>query len=176
MRLEPKRIRLLNTPVAVSSFQTERRVEFCETDMAGIMHFSNFFRWMEGAEHAFLRSVGFSVHEERDGRLVGWPRVSAHCDYLRPLSFEEVVRIEVLVAEMRSRSVRYRFGFWKEKLGGEALAAVGEIVAVCVAMNPQTRNMESTAIPEALREAIETAPPERLEALPLKERTPSQPA
>ena len=33
----------------------QRRVEFSETDAAGIVHFSNFFRYMEGAEHAFLR-------------------------------------------------------------------------------------------------------------------------
>ena len=42
-------------------FQITRRVEFSETDLAGIMHFSNFFRFMESAEHAFFRSLGFSV-------------------------------------------------------------------------------------------------------------------
>ena len=39
-------------------FQITRRVEFSETDMAGIMHFSNYFRFMETAEHAFFRSLG----------------------------------------------------------------------------------------------------------------------
>ena len=34
-------------------FRTTRMVEFFETDMAGIMHFSTFFRYMESAEHAF---------------------------------------------------------------------------------------------------------------------------
>ena len=42
-------------------FNVERRVEFSETDMAGIMHYSNFFRFMETAEHAFYRSLGHSV-------------------------------------------------------------------------------------------------------------------
>ena len=42
-------------------FQLSRRVEFSDTDMAGIMHFSNFFRFMEAAETAFLRSLGLSV-------------------------------------------------------------------------------------------------------------------
>ena len=36
----------------------KRRVEFAETDMAGQVHFSNFFRYMEAAEHAFFRSLG----------------------------------------------------------------------------------------------------------------------
>ncbi|MGF1484829.1 MAG: acyl-CoA thioesterase [Opitutales bacterium] len=158
-----------------SSFQIERRVEFHETDLAGIMHFSNFFRWMESAEHAFLRSIGASVHEERDGQQTGWPRVGARCDYLRPLTFEETVNIELLVAEIRSRAIRYRFGFWKDKLGAKALAACGEITAVCVALNPETRNMESIAIPEDLRAALEVAPAERIEAVSLQERSPAQP-
>ena len=38
-----------------------RRVEFSETDMAGIVHYSNFFRYMEAAEHEFFRALGFSV-------------------------------------------------------------------------------------------------------------------
>jgi len=34
-------------------FKHTRRVEFAETDMAGIVHFSNFFRMMESTEHAY---------------------------------------------------------------------------------------------------------------------------
>ena len=58
-------------------FKTTQQVEFSDTDMAGIMHFANFFRFMEVTEHAFLRSLGLSVHMEEDGRTIGWPRVRA---------------------------------------------------------------------------------------------------
>ncbi|MEQ2009187.1 MAG: acyl-CoA thioesterase, partial [Limisphaerales bacterium] len=44
-----------------SEFKALRRVEFSETDMAGIVHYSNFFKYMETAEHAFFRSLGFSI-------------------------------------------------------------------------------------------------------------------
>ena len=42
-------------------FKLTHRVAFAETDMAGIVHFSNFFRYMENTEHAFYRSLGWSV-------------------------------------------------------------------------------------------------------------------
>lgn len=42
-------------------FHWRRRVEFSETDMAGIAHFSSFIIYMEQAEHALLRSLGTSV-------------------------------------------------------------------------------------------------------------------
>jgi phenylacetate-CoA ligase len=60
-----------------SEYHTKRRVEFAETDMAGIVHFANFFRYMETTEHEFLRSLGLSVHATIDGRTISWPRIRA---------------------------------------------------------------------------------------------------
>src|SRR4029077_11499899 len=100
-------------------FRTTRMVEFSETDMAGIMHFSNFFRFMETAEHGFYRALGFSVlMSETDPRL-GWPRVHAECDYKKPLRFEDEVEIHLLVSEKRSKSISFVFLF--RKLNGSAV-------------------------------------------------------
>src|SRR5512133_2095965 len=90
-------------------FTLIRRVEFAETDMAGIMHFTNFFRFMESAEHAFFRSLGYSVADPGgDGRL-GLPRVHAHCDYLAPLRFEDEVEVRLRVAKKSHRTLTYDF-------------------------------------------------------------------
>ena len=77
-------------------FKAVRREEFSETDMAGIVHFSNFFRYMETAEHAFYRSLGFSVTLNDLEPPLGFPRVHAACDYKKPLRFEEVAPVELL--------------------------------------------------------------------------------
>lgn len=141
-------------------FKLTRRIEFAETDMAGIVHFSNFFRMMEAAEHAFIRSLGFSIHSRFGEDTVGWPRVSATCDYVRPLRFEEEVEIHLLVAELRPRSVRYEFVFRKPAEGLEV--ARGSVVAVCVRLDPHSGKLEPIAIPEPLRAKISVAPPELL--------------
>jgi acyl-CoA thioester hydrolase len=136
-------------------------VQFSDTDMAGIMHFANFFRFMERAEHAFFRSLGFSIMDSsvpRDER-VGWPRVHASCDYLAPLRFEDEVEIEVLVEEIRKRSLRYVFRV--RKLDG-TLAAEGRIAIVCVRKDRATGQMKAVEIPERIRERIESAPPDLL--------------
>ncbi len=44
------------------AYRTTRRVEFRDTDAAGIVHFSAFFFYMESVEHEFLRQLGLSVH------------------------------------------------------------------------------------------------------------------
>ncbi len=136
-------------------------VQFSDTDMAGIMHFANFFRFMERAEHAFFRSLGFSVMDSTVPReeRVGWPRVHASCDYIAPLRFEEEVEIEVLVEEIRKRSLRYLFRV--RKLDG-TLAAEGRITIVCVRKDKATGQMKAVEIPARIRDSIEDAPKELL--------------
>ena len=64
-----------------------RRVQFYETDAAGIVHFSWFFRYMEEAEHALWREAGLSIHPPVSD--IGWPRVAAACEFHRALKFEQ---------------------------------------------------------------------------------------
>jgi YbgC/YbaW family acyl-CoA thioester hydrolase len=137
------------------------RVEFAETDMAGIVHFSNFFRYMERAEHDFLRTLGISVHQTEGDPPISLPRVNATCDYRAPLRYEDEVEIRVLVREKRTKSFTYEFHF--RKRGEDEIVAVGSITVVCVTMDPETGHMTSMRIPDSIDHLIETAPKELLE-------------
>jgi YbgC/YbaW family acyl-CoA thioester hydrolase len=149
-------------------FTLSHRVEFSETDMAGIVHFANFFRMMENAEHAFFRSLGFTIHGQESGTTIGWPRVNASCEFLRPLRFEEVVEIQLLVAEVRTRSIRYAFRFWKDEGGQRVEVARGSTSAVCATVEKTTGKLAAVPIPEPIRAAIQNAPPEKLGAISSK--------
>src|SRR5260370_30413046 len=95
--------------------------------MAGIMHFSNFFRFMEAAEHAFLRSLGFSVVLSRSGLEVHLPRVHAECDYLIPVRFEDQILIRLLVEKKGARSLAYQFRFLRRNCAARAETARGRL-------------------------------------------------
>jgi acyl-CoA thioester hydrolase len=112
-------------------FTAVRRVEFSDTDMAGIVHFSNFFRYMETAEHAFFRSLGRSVVMPEFDPPLGLPRVHAECDYLHPLRFEDEVEIRLLVADKTARSLTYLFRF--RKLNHHPPASVAHQIEVAPA-------------------------------------------
>lgn len=92
-------------------FRATRRVEFSETDLAGIVHFSNFFRYMETVEHAFWRSLGSSIIMTQFDPPLGMPRVHASCDYRRPARFEDLLEMRLLVTEKRPRSLSYQIRF-----------------------------------------------------------------
>ena len=141
-------------------FKATRRVEFSETDMAGIVHFSNFFRYMETAEHAFYRSLGFSVNLHSFDPPLGFPRVHAECDYKKPLRFEDDLEIHLFVKEKRSRVLTYFFRFNKMAEGKPPeLIATGLLTVVCVTHGPSGK-MEAASIPEPLARKIEVAPPD----------------
>ena len=140
-------------------FSIRRRVEFSETDMAGIMHYSNFFRFMESAEAAFYRSLGFSVVMKASG--YGWPRVHAECDFERPLYFEDEVEICLLVEERRTRSVSYRFKILKTEGEQTYVAARGNVVVVCVTRFADGK-LASCPLPDYFTQHVDQAPPELL--------------
>ena len=132
-------------------FSTTRRVEFGDTDMAGIMHFSNFFRFMEVAESDYLRTLGLSVSWFADGVKWGFPRVSATCDYQKPARFQDVLTIAVTLEKLGTKSVSYRFDFTNQR--GEPLA-VGRLAAVfCRSLGPD--HIESLEIPPDIRAKLE---------------------
>src|SRR5947209_6744267 len=123
-------------------FRTARRVEFVDTDMAGIVHFSNFFRWMESAEVEFLRSVGLSVALPWEGQELGFPRVSASCDYLKPARFEDVLEVAVRLEKIGRTSLTFAFEFTKD---GEAVAS-GRVTSACCLVVPD-QPLRSVEIP-----------------------------
>lgn len=132
-------------------FITQRRVEFVDTDLSGIVHFSRYMIFMETAEHQFREAIGFEVHSEDESSVIGWPRVHAACDYKSPLRFGDVVDIEVAVV----RRGRSSLGFHFTLRVGERIAATGVLASVCCRI--QDGNLELIAIPVELSSRIDAA-------------------
>jgi acyl-CoA thioester hydrolase len=94
-------------------FTTTRRVEFFETDMAGIVHFANFYRWMEETEHEYFRSLGLSIMLPiEDGRYLGWPRVSAQCSFERPARYDDLLEARLEVERIGVKSLTFVVEFF----------------------------------------------------------------
>ena len=109
------------------TFQFQKRVEFADTDMAGIVHFSCFFRYMEETEYAFLRSVGLcNVIYDSKGTM-GMPRREAKCTYHRPARFEDMLSIDLLVASNDGLRMTHEFRIHCD----EKLVADGSLQVVC---------------------------------------------
>ena len=138
-------------------FQITRCVEFFETDLAGIMHFSNFFRFMESAEHAFFRSLGFSVAQSGNGLEVCLPRVHAECDYVAPLRFEDDVLVRLLVERKGRRSLTYQFRFSRLNGSPPLEVARGRLTVAFVKRHADGA-FKAVPLPKVIADKIQQAP------------------
>lgn len=130
-------------------FTITRRVQFAETDLAGIMHFANYFRWMEEVEHAFFRSMGLSITQPHQGTPLGWPRVRVGCEYFGPVRFEDEVEVRLIITDISEKSITYEtiFSFQGKRV------ARGRIKMVCCQMKDNA--FCSIPIPGFLRSLLE---------------------
>ena len=135
----------------VSEYRLRRRVQFYETDTAGIVHFSWFYRYMEEAEHALWRAAGLSIASP--GAAVGFPRVAASFDFHRPLRFEDEFEVLIRIAAIGARSIRYTAHVSKD---GTAIAT-GSLAIACIARQAGAP-LRSTAIPPEIAGRFEVAP------------------
>lgn len=136
----------VNNPIR---FETQRRVEFADTDMAGVVHFTRFFQYMEEAEHAFLRSRGLSVVMRWNGQELGWPRVAASCEYFGPAYFEDVLTIRLELTRIGNKSLTYTVEFFRE---GELIGR-GQMTTCCCRIHPD-RRMTAIELPPELRQRL----------------------
>lgn len=143
-------------------FVHHRRVEFTDVDMGGVMHFANYFRFMEVAEHAFLRTLGVQVFDRDGGETIAWPRVRATCSYHAPLHHGDEVDVYVIVARKRRRSIELWMSIQRE----DERVALGGFRNACAVIDRLTGTMHAITIPAWIDKRIVVAPPERLADLP----------
>ena len=133
-----------------SEYRLRRRVQWHETDAAGIVHFSCFYRYMEEAEHALWRSAGLSIAPP--DATVGFPRVAAAFDFRRPLRFEDEFEVHIRIAALNPRSIRYAAEITRDD---ESIAS-GTLTIACVAKEPGAP-LRSTPIPSGIVERFAVA-------------------
>ena len=132
------------------------QAQYYETDQMGIIHHSNYIRWMEEARTDYLDAVGVS-YAEMERRGIISPVLTVSCQYHTMTRYGESVRVETRLTEMGS--VRYRLSYRIVDAETGELRAVGESSHCFI--NPENRVISlKKADPEAferMREKVENA-------------------
>lgn len=110
-----------------NSFRTSFRVTWADTDAAQVVHYSNYFRFVERAEEEFYRHLGFTFTDTAK-RGLWFPRVEAFCQYMKPARFNDLLEVELAVEELKDKSAKYSFRIANAET--DLLLASGYIVLV----------------------------------------------
>lgn len=116
--------------------------------MAGQVHFANFFRYMEEAEHAIWRKAGMRI--AADGREHQWPRISAQCDFKSRLRVDDEFEVRTEMAKVTNRTIQWAHTMMR----GETLIAQGTVTAVCVKLQPDG-TFSAVEIPKPILERLQ---------------------
>jgi len=140
--------------MSASVFHYKRRVEFCETDAASIVHFSALLQYAEQAEHALLRKLGSSVlvnvHQEGESpRTISWPRVKIATEFHGSAKFEDELDIAIYVSRLGTKSVTYGYRITRSS---EPICS-GTSTSVCCEIDSSGR-IVSVPIPLRLKEQL----------------------
>ena len=143
-----------------------RRVEFSETDMAGLVHFSNYFRYMETAERDFFEANGLDLIHSKPGKLTGWPRTRAECKFAAPLRFGDTIEIHLAVKAIKDRSIDYQFRIFRKQEDDSRVQAAKAHMTTVLTQLDENGDLQSMNIPPEIRSCI-TEAPENVLARPL---------
>jgi YbgC/YbaW family acyl-CoA thioester hydrolase len=143
-----------------------RRIEFSETDMAGLVHFSNFFKYMETAERDFFELCGVDLINTTPGKVVGWPRGRADCKFMAPLRFGDSIDIHIAVKAIKDRSIEFQFRIYRHNPDGTRTHAAKGALATIFTSLDDNNQLRSQALPENVLTNMQAAPAEALARAP----------
>ena len=127
------------------------RVAFFDVDSTQRIHFTAMFRYMELAEHALMRSIGFPYATTLLD--IAFPRVHLACDFHGAIHYDDQLTITARVDHVGRSSWNVTFTV---RSATESLQELAPILAqgnmTMVAMNPETQ--QARPLPEELHEAL----------------------
>ncbi|MCH7549767.1 MAG: acyl-CoA thioesterase [Candidatus Krumholzibacteriota bacterium] len=125
-------------------YTTDITVRYAETDRMGVAHHSSYLLWFELARTGLLREAGHAYRDlEADGVLL--PVIEYACRLFKGADYDDTIRIETQVEELRSRSVTFRYRLFNDGVR----IAEGSTRHLCV-----TRDNRPRRLPESVAEAI----------------------
>lgn len=103
------------------------RVYYEDTDLAGIVYYANYLKFIERARSEWVRALGIDQTAMKTaGRVFAVRRVEA--DYLAPARFDDLLEVRTTPADIGRARIRLRQEMWR----GEALLFAALVDLVCL--------------------------------------------
>jgi YbgC/YbaW family acyl-CoA thioester hydrolase len=138
-------------PDGARVFESRLRVQWADVDIAGIMYFAAYWRFVELAEMDMFRELGFPYSTIFDDLDIWLPRVKVEAEYHAPALMDDWLRLRTHIEKVGASSVRWKTVVFNERTG-EA-GAEFTLAAACTDRNTK----KSTHLPPTLRDALRSA-------------------
>ena len=119
------------------------RVIYGDSDQMGVVYYANYLRFFEAGRNEFIRAKGLRYRDfEARYRLV-LPVAEASVKYLAPARYDDLLTVEVSLAEARRASARFEYRVVRDD---GALLATGHTVHACVDRDGKVRRLPAELV------------------------------
>jgi acyl-CoA thioester hydrolase len=105
------------------------RVRYAETDQMGVVYYANYLVWCEVGRTEFIRAGGVS-YAELERRGVGLAVAEATLRFHAPARYDDVIRVETTLTEVRSRTVTFDYVIANAETGARLVTARTTLVSL----------------------------------------------
>ncbi len=131
---------------------TEIRVRWGDVDSAGIIFYPQIFRWFDIAADELFRTLGLAwARLFPDAGLVGLPILEAHCRFRSPIRYDDQVRIETVVEEVRDKTIRLGYRVFGPAGAAESGTLCAEGYEVRGWVERRDGRLQARSIPDGVR-------------------------
>lgn len=132
----------------MTPFVAREHVRWGDVDLAGVVRYDAFLRFVEHAEGEFFRELGYPLAELYGRGDVWLPRRMIHLDFLAPARLDELLRVSVTIERIGDSSIALDFAVARDS-DDTPLATITEVL-VCV-----DDAFRKRMLPEDLRATLE---------------------
>jgi acyl-CoA thioester hydrolase len=90
------------------------RVNFGDTDAAGIVYYPNYFKWFDIAGHQFFRSIGLAPAKLIKEHSIILPLLDVRCTFEQPLYYDDIITIKTEVMEVNRKTIKLKHEVYRE--------------------------------------------------------------
>lgn len=116
------------SPVPDRPFTLPIRVYYEDTDTGGVVYYANYLKFFERARTEWLRGAGFGQRKMAEELGLQFVVVRIECDYRRPARLDDLIEIDLAVAQAQRASVLFE----QRARRGSELLATARVRAACV--------------------------------------------
>ena len=104
------------------SYTYERKINYYETDKMGVVHHSNYIRFLEEARCYWLDAIGmpFSLLEENGVTI---PVLGVSCEYKHHVSFDDTIVIKPHITEYSGVRMTVKYDVTNKETGNIVMLA-----------------------------------------------------
>jgi acyl-CoA thioester hydrolase len=122
-------------------------VRYGDTDAMGVVYYANYLAYFEAARVEYIREIGCSYRAMEESGVVA-AVTEAHCKYLSPARFDDLLTIYIRIERMRKASMTFTYEVWREE--DQQVIAEGSTSHACL----DRQTLRPTSLPPEFREAV----------------------